>query len=391
MVRPGQVQAATADCQNVISNSFSILGFPTEAIDRVTTASAGEPMEVQLTGLEPSTKYDISCRIDYLGVDRVLDKVTVVSNSDRSATWKLSDDSCFRKVNFFDSMLNHSRYVYLESDNANCTAQTYDWKNFGVISCKSSDITISVGGQDNPCCFREGDNVSISIKNIFQNGVPYTGETMYRYNTGRFKYLEYFKMDVVNGEANVNFSIYPNGKGRIHKFVLPLAESGTCEKSMNVNVCPDEDRTKACVIANDSSQVSQFQLCNQISNKDAVQKAKCQCCSLEGVTDCGSPSEIPEDGGVKGLWTAVGCIPTSYKGITGSLLKIGLMAGGGIAFLQILGAAFILSTSEGEPKKKSDAQERITSAIIGLVFIIFSITILQFIGISILRIPGFGV
>ena len=37
-----------------------------------------------------------------------------------------------------------------------------------------------------------------------------------------------------------------------------------------------------------------------------------------------------------------------------------------------------------------EAKEMITSAIVGSLFIIFSITILQFIGVSILHIPGFG-
>ncbi len=120
-----------------------------------------------------------------------------------------------------------------------------------------------------------------------------------------------------------------------------------------------------------------YTLCTQIP--EGPMREKC--------LDCAGTDQVGE---VKGLWTAVGCIPTTYKGITGSILKIGLMMGGGVAFLMILGAAFTLTTSEGEPKKKSEAQEQITAAIIGLVFIIFSITILQFIGVSILRIPGFG-
>jgi hypothetical protein len=63
---------------------------------------------------------------------------------------------------------------------------------------------------------------------------------------------------------------------------------------------------------------------------------------------------------------------------------------GAIVLIMILAGAFMLSTSQGDPKKTQDAKELITSAIIGLLFIIFSITILQFVGVSILRIPGFG-
>jgi len=98
-------------------------------------------------------------------------------------------------------------------------------------------------------------------------------------------------------------------------------------------------------------------------------------------------SRCMEDGGI---WTAVGCIPQTPKAIVETLLEIGLIMSGAIVLIMILAGAFMLSTSQGDPKKTQDARELITSAIIGLLFIVFSITILQFVGVSILRIPGFG-
>ena len=56
----------------------------------------------------------------------------------------------------------------------------------------------------------------------------------------------------------------------------------------------------------------------------------------------------------------------------------------------ILVGAFMLSVSQGDPNKTKEAKEIITSAIIGLLFVIFSVTILQFVGVEILHIPGFG-
>jgi hypothetical protein len=91
-----------------------------------------------------------------------------------------------------------------------------------------------------------------------------------------------------------------------------------------------------------------------------------------------------------GLWTAVGCIPTTYQGITSSIIKIGLSVAGGVALLMILAAAFTLTTSQGEPKAVTEAKDQLTAAVIGLLFIIFSVTILQFIGVKILQLPGFG-
>jgi len=42
------------------------------------------------------------------------------------------------------------------------------------------------------------------------------------------------------------------------------------------------------------------------------------------------------------------------------------------------------------PEALKDARDQLISAIIGLIFIIFSLVILQIIGVDILRIPGFG-
>lgn len=91
-----------------------------------------------------------------------------------------------------------------------------------------------------------------------------------------------------------------------------------------------------------------------------------------------------------GIWTAIGCIPSDPESIISTIIKIGLILGGAIVLVMILVGAFMLSTSRGDPKKTQEAKELITSAIVGLLFIIFSVTILQFIGVSVIRIPGFG-
>lgn len=91
-----------------------------------------------------------------------------------------------------------------------------------------------------------------------------------------------------------------------------------------------------------------------------------------------------------GIWTAVGCIPNDPADIIKMVVSVGLAVGGGIVLIMILVGSFMLSVSQGDPNKTKEAKDIITSAIIGLLFVIFSVTILQFIGVSILRIPGFG-
>jgi hypothetical protein len=88
--------------------------------------------------------------------------------------------------------------------------------------------------------------------------------------------------------------------------------------------------------------------------------------------------------------TALGCIPFgSMTALTGFFLQWGLGVGGGVAFLLIIYSAFIITTSAGNPDRMKSGREILTAAIAGLMLIIFSVFILEFIGVRIFRIPGF--
>lgn len=91
-----------------------------------------------------------------------------------------------------------------------------------------------------------------------------------------------------------------------------------------------------------------------------------------------------------GIWTAVGCIDQEPRFLVAKLIRLGIGIAGGIALLTILASAFSLTISQGQAQKTADAKERLTAAIIGIIFIILSVTILEFIGADILQIPGFG-
>jgi hypothetical protein len=89
-------------------------------------------------------------------------------------------------------------------------------------------------------------------------------------------------------------------------------------------------------------------------------------------------------------WTALGCIQTDPTQFIGEILRIGIGIGGGIAFLLILFGGFQVLTSAGNPEHLNAGKELITSAITGLLIIIFSLFILRLIGFKIFAIPGFG-
>lgn len=155
--------------------------------------------------------------------------------------------------------------------------------------------------------------------------------------------------------------------------------SAVAKNTNGVKICEDKFRINIDLeIADEkpSSETSNtdtnFYLCKQIPEGDL--KDACDTC-------------VTKD---EGIWTAVGCIKTDPTDIVQAIMTVGISIAGGVALLMFLAAGFMLSVSQGEPKRTSDAKEMLTSAIIGLLFIIFSVTILQFIGVDILRIPGFG-
>lgn len=103
-----------------------------------------------------------------------------------------------------------------------------------------------------------------------------------------------------------------------------------------------------------------------------------------------SPQLCTGPGG-EGIQTALGCIPTKdTTQFVGWLLKLSIGIGGGIAFLLIIFGAIKVLTSASNPENVKAGQEMITSALMGLLFIIFSLFLLELIGVKILNIPGFS-
>lgn len=87
--------------------------------------------------------------------------------------------------------------------------------------------------------------------------------------------------------------------------------------------------------------------------------------------------------------TAFGCIPTASTAFAAWILARAIGLGGGIAFLLMVFGAIKILTSAGNPEGIKAGGETITSALMGLVFLIFSLFLLHLIGVDILKIPGF--
>jgi hypothetical protein len=141
----------------------------------------------------------------------------------------------------------------------------------------------------------------------------------------------------------------------------PCPAPATCTKDVGSLIC---DSRKACETAVNSA-------CLYISNNASdPERANCEKCV--------------------GAWTAFGCIETGAgSSFFAKLLTIGIGIAGGIAFLMILFGGFQILISAGNPEQMNTGKEIISSAIAGLLLIVFSVFLLRLIGYDILRIPGF--
>ena len=90
--------------------------------------------------------------------------------------------------------------------------------------------------------------------------------------------------------------------------------------------------------------------------------------------------------------TAIGCINVlgGQDAFLGSLLGWAIGVAGGISFLLDIYAGFMIMTSAGDPTRLKAGQELLTSAISGLILLIFSVFILNLIGVKILGLGVFG-
>lgn len=116
---------------------------------------------------------------------------------------------------------------------------------------------------------------------------------------------------------------------------------------------------------------------------------------LESCKRCVYPlTEYPYLDGInyKGIWTAIGCVPTDPIILLNQyiLAAAGFGIAGGVAFLYFLYGAFLILTSMGNPERINEGKEIMISSISGLLLILFSVFILQVIGVDILKIPEFG-
>lgn len=232
-------------------------------------------------------------------------------------------------------------------------------------------------------CMEEGAviNYSFDIVNIDDPSIPFPHRDRTKFFTTENSKLVpvdngsrwdagIYDIRITTGEINdvnnqLDRTTCENIPVRISNYCEPLSTyCGTEGEIPDNNPVPAEDL--------------QFALCSQASdtllaNSGRTQQKECEYCY-----------------GKEGVWTAVGCIEFKPQPIIQAVVRIGIGIGGGIALLMTLVGGFLLTTSQGDPKRTQEGKDMITSSVIGIIFVLFSVVILQFIGVRIFQLPGFG-
>ncbi len=156
-----------------------------------------------------------------------------------------------------------------------------------------------------------------------------------------------------------------------------LVKNGVNTVCLDDGVPSTEDvNDPSCICQAPVLGVNEFsELCANIKNP--VEKNDCEKCVLT------------DGGNLGGTWTGIGCVPANLGSFfTQTFFRFGTGLAGGFSFLCILYSAYILMTSRGNPERIKKSKEYLTSCIVGLLLVIFSVFILHILGVEILKIPG---
>jgi hypothetical protein len=169
--------------------------------------------------------------------------------------------------------------------------------------------------------------------------------------------------------------------------------SAYCQGITNQSVC----NSVAADCIQDISRCYECSLVQQACISHSIGDPKCQydtfasCTSACKLTPLGNSSTCLTASGKTGIDTAIGCIPVfDQTSFLSTVLMWAVGIGGGIAFLLIIYAGFMIMTAAGNPERLKAGQELLTSALSGLILLVLSIFVLRFIGIDILGLGAFG-
>lgn len=111
------------------------------------------------------------------------------------------------------------------------------------------------------------------------------------------------------------------------------------------------------------------------------------------------PIDVPPTPLPGKMYTQLGCLGTNLggfqqegaaAGVVQSLLNVVFSIVGGLGFMTLLYASFIIMTSQSNPERMNYGKKMLVGAIVGVIFSLSIVFIVNLIASGILKIPGFG-
>jgi hypothetical protein len=142
-----------------------------------------------------------------------------------------------------------------------------------------------------------------------------------------------------------------------------------CQSRSELIVIPNADQCEEFLASSQAPGI--FKLCQAAAVENGGENPCTECYESEGI------------------WTALGCLPTRPADLLPKLAQFAVGIAGGFALMLMLIGAFRISVSAGNPDNVQAGKDMFTSAVAGLLLIIFSALILRIIGVDIFQLPGF--
>ncbi len=294
----------------------------------------------------------------------------------------------------------------------------HEWKLEYKINRKSSTCDLSHQGSSfvQQSCFSNDGGKNWKIKAQFKVekfDIFGTGGAVYRlYATNKQKeHVETYRTFYLDQEHNAPFtlSIDPSkaNPGETVTLTIHNNKSGTYKYrfqggSDNLRQCLDEPECKIELKVPDKAIGDQTIYVFEGNNKDWIvlnvlgEESNEGKVFIDNLFDNLPPitahcSELGDGGKCLSIDTGLGItLGTDAASFIKSLFGVLLSLSGGIALILIILSGYKIILARGNPEKMQGAKESLTAAIVGLLFIIFSLVILQVIGVDILKIPGFS-
>lgn len=148
-----------------------------------------------------------------------------------------------------------------------------------------------------------------------------------------------------------------------------------------------------CSYCPDNSPPSNWENCRQCLYPQASSDPQTKATLLVNPDTNTQPTPFPGR-----AYTMLGCIRSDLGSFTQegaassviqTLLNMIFAFGGGLAFLFLIYGSFLILTSQAEPEKLNHGKRVVYGAVIGIVFALFSVFLVNFLASGVLKLPGF--